>query len=194
VKRFRRGFLVLSALALAVVGLVVTLGAGGERQFCPATLEHRGVAIYTVPYIGIVVWSSPYEPERLRIVRFWYDEGYARAGGPPERWHLVTSWVSWRRFSGSGRAKMFWHMAGCQGDEDAEEWIAWSRRHPALAADLWPRVVSLLHRAGTEPVEVSDPYWEAMILMGTVRGAESEGTYRKRIATWERRCAEERAK
>lgn len=193
-KRLRRVLLGLSAVSLVALWLVVTLGRGGQRQFCPATLEHRGVALYTVPYTGIVVWSSPYEIERLRIVQFWYDEGYAREGSPAERWHLITSWVSWQRRGGSGRAKGFWYGAGCQCDEAADEWIAWSRRHPALAADLWPRVVTLLHRADTEPLAVSDPYWEAMMLVLAMRGVEDEQAYCGRLVTWERRCAEERAK
>lgn len=193
-KRFRRWLLVLSGLSILVVGVVVRLGAGHRWEFCPATLEHRGVTVYTVPYTNVEVWTNPGEPYRPRIVQFWYDEGYARAGNPPGRWHVITSRVAWNQRSGSGWARGFWHYSGCQREEVADEWIAWSRRHPALAADLWPRVVARLHRAGAEPMPDDEPYWEAAMLMLTVWGAEDEPTYRERIATWERRCAQARAR
>lgn len=192
-RRLRHGFLFVSAVALLVLWSVVILGAGGRSQFCPSPLEHRGVTVYTVPFTDIELWTSAHEPERRRIVQFWYDEGYARADGPPGEWHEITVWTSWMRFSGSGPAKVFWYFAGCQDGEGAEGWIAWSQRCPALAADLWPRVVHLLRQAGAGS-EAAESYWEAQLLMVLVKGAKAEPDYHERLADWQRRCAEARSR
>ena len=182
-KRVRRVLLWLSVLGLAGVALIATAGRGGESQFNPATLECRGVANYYVPYTFVRVWSRPGEPYRKRIAQFWLDEGYATAGEPGGRWDTITGWAGgWLRVTGD--AKAFWYYAGCRSDEAADEWIAWSRRHPALAADLWPRVVSLLQRAGRSP-----RYAAAAELMRRVQGAEDARAYGERVALWHHKWA-----
>jgi hypothetical protein len=181
VKRVRRGLLWLSILGLASVALIATAGRGGESQFNPATLECRGVADYYIPYTLVRVWSRPGEPYRPRIAQFWLEEGYARAGEPGGRWDTVTGWGGrWLRTTGD--AKLFWYHASCASDEQAEEWIAWSRRHPDLAADLWPRVVGLLRQAGGERSFAC--YGAAAELMVRVRGAEDAKEYGERVALW----------
>jgi hypothetical protein len=190
VKRLRRGLLGLCALSLLALWLLFTLGTGGRSEFCPATLECRGVSVYSVPYTDLVVWTHPSPPERRRIVQFWFDEGYARTVDAPERWHVIIAWAPWFR-GGHGPAKVFWNWTGCGSDEVAEEWIAWSRRNPALAADLWPRVVGLLRQAGTDALP-GERYNEAMLLMMYVKEVEGEPKYRERIAEWQQRCADAR--
>jgi hypothetical protein len=193
--RLKRRLLWVSVAGIAGVALVAPLGCGGESQFSPVTFEHRGVRTYHIPYTDVRLWSTPGEPYRKRIVQFWIDEGYLKPEtSPTERWDVITGWVSapgWR-LSRSGSAKSFWYHAGCQDGEAAESWIHWSRRHPELAADLWPRVVGLLQQAAHRPGR-SAWYAAAAVLMDSVQQVEDAKTYRERVAEWDREWAKELA-
>jgi len=171
--------------------LVLPLGCGSLSQFSPVTFEHRGVQTWDVPYTGVRVVSIPGQPRRVRIVQFWIDEGYLKPEpGPTERWDVITGEGFGRQWSHSGSSKSFWYGCLCGNDESAEEWIAWSRRHPDLAADLWPRVVGLLQKAADLQCQ-SNCYFVGGALMQSVQWVEDATTYHERVAEWRKQFADE---
>jgi len=181
VKWLRRGTIGFAAVLLVALCF---LEEGGEREFCPETLEFRGVKFVLIRFTDVVLWSSPTPPYRSRLIQFWFDEGYVQAERPAERWHPVYNWRSGTHSRLNNPTKLFGSYYADGTDPAAERWIAWSHRHPELAADLWPRVVGLLRRAGTEE-HVSDSIVYADVLMGFVSKAEDAPTYREWLAVWE---------
>ena len=176
-----------------VLLLVIVLGCGSISQFSPVTFEHRGVTTFVIPYTDVRIFSIPGKPCRSRIVQFWIDEGYLKPEpGPTDRWDLICGSASapgWRSRA-MGEAKGFWYTAGCTSDEGAEEWIAWSRRHPDLAKDLWPRVVGYLQTAA-DVSHRGEGYFVAGALMDYIRQAEDARTYQDRVGKWRQDCAKE---
>jgi hypothetical protein len=149
------------------------------------------VRTYYIPYTDVRLWTIPREPYRKRIVQFWIDEGYLKPEtGPTDRWDMITGDVGWQQRTSSGNAKSFWRVSGCASDEQAEEWIAWSRRHPELAADLWPRVVGYLQKAA-QSGQPGNCYGVAGLLMATVQQSEDATTYHERVAEWRKQFADE---
>jgi hypothetical protein len=190
--RVRRRLLWFAGGTSLLLVLVLLLGFGSMSQFSPVTFEHRSVTTWHIPYTGELIFSIPSKPRRARIVQFWIGEGYLKPeSGPTDRWHIITGSASapgWRLRS-SGYAKYFWWYCQCSWDEDAEQWIAWSRRHPELAADLWPRVVGYLQKAA-DPRMSGECYVVAGMLMHDVRQAEDAKAYHERVAKWRQDNAE----
>jgi hypothetical protein len=169
------------ALAITAVAavMVVWSGRGGEAQFSPDTFESRGVSYFYVPLTDLAVLSLPGRPYLKKIVEFWIDEGYLPDPcKEPQRWDVITGWRAWQRYGYSGPAKLFWYRAGCRSDEAADEWIEWSRRHPAFAARVWPQVVGLLGRG-----RQSDYHLAAELMLLVVKTADP-GQFEKALAAW----------
>ena len=186
--RVRRRFLWFAGGVILFLVFVVPLGCGSYSQFSPVTFEHRVLRTWEIPYTNVEVCSFPGTPRRYRTVQFWIDEGYLNLeSGPTECWHTISGHgTGWR---GTGHAKYFWWYCQCSWDEEAEQWIAWSRRHPELAADLWPRVVGYLQKAADSQMSGAC-YHVAGMLMHDVREVEDAKTYHERVAKWRQQNAE----
>src|SRR5581483_3284676 len=130
----RRTLLVL--FGASGLGLFVA-SFGSEVQFSPDSFEHRRVRTFSLPHFGfnrlqVPLAKFPRDSYRVKIVRFWLDEGYlAAAPRPPERWDTVSGQASWRG-AYWGRAECLWVRGMLDSDKTADRWIAWSRANPAL--------------------------------------------------------------
>ncbi len=181
----RRRVIALSIFLISLPLCFVGCGHGGESQFSPDTYEHRGVRFLYVPGTDAIAWTWPSKPTRLRIVRFWIEEGYFTPATNASQWDVINVWGSSiiDRKRGSGGAKAFWYRAACNTDENAEKWIAWSRQHPKRAAIVWPRVIELLKRAGNGGDRIPD-YWAAARLMTSVEDAVDDTQFDERVDEW----------
>lgn len=156
----RRFWLRLAAVCVGVIALAYLSafmwGKGSRGFFCPDSLMCRSQSELLVPLAEIPIYRSSYTYYRIELVDYLIREGFwAESGKAEPRWLAISHYnQQWR----DGYHPIVWHL-GWHG----EEWIAWSKNHPQMAAFFWPQV---LHALRQDLVD-------AARLMGAAMGTET---------------------
>ena len=130
----------MASFGLALAAFVFTCGEVHESQFSPQTFGHRRVVYYEFPLLELRLTAGDAEEWSTPLADYLRAEGFLE---PPP---AFTDWVMIKGFKWGVKG---WHSSAkslctslrCYQGED-EQWIAWSKAHPELAKEVWPRVVS----------------------------------------------------
>jgi hypothetical protein len=139
-----RGWVNRRSVAVVLVILVVAayvagfaFGRGGRGFFSPDSLDNRTQSEILLPVAEMPLYRSSYQYHRYPLTDYLVAKGYwsPRATQSP-RWVSTFHWNDqWRDGVAPFHKDLGWR---------GEDWIKWSEAHPAIAADLWPRVLKIM--------------------------------------------------
>lgn len=168
--RIRRAALITFLLLAAVYLPAFLMGRGGRGFFSPDTLQAKTQSELRFPFCDVSVFRGPFRYHTYELVDFLVAEEYwvPREVGEP-KWVFTFHWnVRWH-----GGEAPFYKGLFCFGRERA--WIRWSKEHPGIARDFWPRVLNLLRSATSDRENQLN---ELLAMMRPPPGLQDEEAYR----------------
>lgn len=120
-------------------------------EFSPDLVKHRSFSYWVL--FDVQVTPTRQHEWFQTVDEFLHSNGYvAPSSQTPPRWYFVKGFrPSWRGWIGP--AKSYCQAVGCWGS--GSDWqTEFTKKHPELAARLWPRVLDLARREEFDTVRM----------------------------------------
>jgi hypothetical protein len=131
-------------LVLFIGGAIWSQGRVSGSEFAPSHFRTRHFSFWEVPLLHLQLTPIQRTTRSLPAARYLRaNQMLQRTPGPPQQWHLVRLARGFTPGVPGDADILIRHLRLPSAGSTTPFWETWSRDHPELAKELWPRIQHL---------------------------------------------------